>query len=159
MADTQDTYTSKIVIDAQNALGELEKLRQNIDAFKSRIKEVSSASGESFDKIAESIKRATEESRKAAISALPKEMKSEDFTKSVSLITEKSLRDYKALNHAVQELNQEEKKAADSAKRFGADGSAAAIAYRQRIEEIKNSLIQMAQQNKISFQDAAKGMV
>lgn len=57
MADQTDTYTARIVVEAQEALSELQLLRQNIELYKQQILEVRKTSQESFQNIAESIRR------------------------------------------------------------------------------------------------------
>src|SRR3972149_7333337 len=161
MTDQQETFTQKILIDAQQTLNELEALRENIDAYKGAIRQANKEAGESFATIAESIKRASVAARDAAI----KQLAEKGPTGGMSIqeaereIIKRYQQDVKALTIATRELNQEQRVAAQTAKQFGGDATAAAIAYRQKIDQIKVALQQMAAQNRISLQDAAKGMV
>src|SRR3990167_3481819 len=160
MTDQQETFTQKILVDAQQTLNELEALRENIDAYKGAIRQANKEAGESFATIAESIKRASVAARDAAI----KQLAEKGPTGGMSIqeaereIIKRYQQDVKALTIATRELNQEQRVAAQTAKQFGGDATAAAIAYRQKIDQIKVALQQMAAQNRISLQDAAKGM-
>lgn len=57
MVDQRDTYTAQIILEAQQAIQELQVLRQNIEAYKQQILEIRKHSKESFQNIAEAIKR------------------------------------------------------------------------------------------------------
>ena len=161
MTDQQETFTQKIMIDAQQTLGELDNLSEGIKEYKNAILQANKATEESFARIAEAMRRSAKTARDAALDQLqakgpPSGLSIDEARKEITQAYQNSL---KLITLSLREINQEQKMAAQSAKQFGGDATAAAIAYRQRIDEIKRALQQMASQNRISLQDAAKGMV
>lgn len=161
MADeTVETLTERIVVDASQAMTELEKFRQTIDAYKNTIGVLREQTKESFAAIAESIKRSAEEAKKAALVDLEKKgpQPGQTIAEATTAINEKYKQDTKALTQAMQELKREEREAIVEGSKFGGDPAKAAEAYRQKIDSLKKSMLEMKQQQGTSLQDASKGL-